>query len=392
MGPGGGVHDLGDRVVDRLCVRSAQIDGGRVRRLPGLEASDPVVEPEAARPAEGRHAQHVRGGACRRVPGRELSEEGGRAHLSQHVEVVVAGRPVRAEGDVHPGRGEAGHRAESARELEVRFRTVHDRGAPGRELLDLAGEEVRHVYGGEPGVDEAEPGEAGKGAFPRRAHRVLDLARRLVQVNVHREVESLREVADPLERLVAHRVRRVRREGRRDQRVAAERLVHLEAAGEVRIPIPGPRGRHLEDDEPEHGPDPDVPSDFPHDIRKEVHVVETGSPPHQHLGRREARPGPDERLVHEPGFGRPHVLREPGVQGQVVGEAAEQGHRGVGVGVDEPRDQRMAVEVHALARREPRVHLVRGTEGGDGTAAHRERVTFEDAPGRLDRDDPGSAQ
>ena len=242
------------------------------------------------------------------------------------------------------------------------------------------------------GVDEAEPGEADQGAFPRLAHRVLDFARRLVEVNVHREVELLGEVPDPLERLVAHRVRRVRCEGGRDQPVAAERLVHLEAAGEVRIQVPGPRGRHLEDDEAEHGPDPDVPSDFPHDIREEVHVIETGSPSHQHLGRREACPGPDERLVHEPCLGRPHVLREPGVQGQVVGEAPEQGHRGVGVGVDEPRDQRMAVEVHALAGREPRVHLVRGTEGGDGTVAHRERVFFEDAPGRLDRDDPRSAQ
>ena len=41
------------------------------------------------------------------------------------------------------------------------------------------------------------------------------------------------------------------------------------------------------------------------------------------------------------------------VERQVVGEAPEQGHRGVGMGVDEPRHQCVPVEVHALAGGEP---------------------------------------
>ena len=95
---------------------------------------------------------------------------------------------------------------------------------------------------------------------------------------------------------------------------------------------------------------------------------------------------------HEPGLGRPDMLREPGVERHVVGETPEQGHRGVGVGVDEPRCQRVSVEVHALSGREPGVDLVRGAERGDGAALHGERVVLEDVPGRLDRDDPRSAQ
>ena len=360
--------------------------------LPGTKLPIRCAEPEAARPAEGRHAQHVRGGARRRVLRLELAEEGGGAHLPRHVEVVVAGRPVRAEGEVHPRRGEAGHRADAARELEVRLRTVQHRGAPVRELPDLVGEEVRHVDRGEPGVDESEPGEAGEGAFPRLADRVLALAGGLVEVDVYREIEPLGDLSDAFERLVAHRVGGVRGERRRHQWIAPERFVHLESAGEVRVPIRRPGGRHVEDDEAEHGPDPRIPRNLPHHVRKEVHVVETGGSTHQHLGHRETCSGPDEPFIHEPGLGRPDVLREPHVQRQIVGQTPEQGHRGVGMSVDESGYERVPVEVDAFAGGEPRVDLIRGAERGDGAGPDGERVTLEDPPGRLDRDDPRSAQ
>ena len=245
---------------------------------------------------------------------------------------------------------------------------------------------------GKPRVDEAEPGEAGERAFARLADCVLDLARGLVQVHVHREIEALGKLVDPLERLVAHRVGGVRRERRRHQSIAPERVVHLESAREVRVPIRRPRGRHVEDDEAEHGAHPGVSRDLPHHVRKKVHVVETGGASPQHLDRGEAGAGSDEPFVHEPGLGRPDLLREPDVERQVVGEAPEQGHRGVGMGVDEPRYQRVCVEVHALAGGEPCVDLGRGAERGDGAAPHGERVVLEDPPGRLDRDDPRSAQ
>ena len=153
-----------------------------------------------------------------------------------------------------------------------------------------------------------------KGALPRLAHRILDLARRLVQVHVYRDVELPGQVADPFERLVAHRVRGVRRERGVHEALVAERLVHFEPAGEVRRRVPGPRGRNLEDDETEHGPDPRLAGDLSCHVRKKVHVVETGGSATQHLRRGEARPGAHEPLVHETGLGRPDVLGEPGFE------------------------------------------------------------------------------
>ena len=109
------------------------------------------------------------------------------------------------------------------------------------------------MNGREARVHEPEPAQPGERAFTRLAYRILDLARRLVEVHVHRKVQAFGEFPDLLERLVAHRVRSVRCEGGGDEVVAAEGLVHLESAREVRRPIPRPCGRYVEDDETEHG-------------------------------------------------------------------------------------------------------------------------------------------
>ena len=47
------------------------------------------------------------------------------AHFTQHVQVIVAGTSIRAQRD-DAGRCEFRHRAESARQFEIGFGTVHN--------------------------------------------------------------------------------------------------------------------------------------------------------------------------------------------------------------------------------------------------------------------------
>ena len=71
--------------------------------------------------------------------------------------------------------------------------------------------------------------------------------------------------------------------------------------------------------------------------RIEVHVVEAGRSPAQHLGDREHRAVAHELVADPASLDRPDVLLQPAHERQVVGEAAHQGHARMGVGIDQPR-------------------------------------------------------
>src|SRR5262249_61971696 len=78
------------------------------------------------------------------------------------------------------------------------------------------------------------------------------------------------------------------------------------------------------------------------DVLVEVHVADGGDTGPRQLGDAEpAAPAHGLRL-DETALSRPHVTLEPDVQRQVVGEATKQGHRDVGVAVDEPGDHQVA--------------------------------------------------
>ncbi len=76
-------------------------------------------------------------------------------------------------------------------------------------------------------------------------------------------------------------------------------------------------------------------------VGEEIHVVEAGGAAAQHLGHRQPRAVVNEFGADPGAFGRPDVISQPLHQRQIVGKAAEQTHRRVGVGVDEAGDQRV---------------------------------------------------
>ncbi|MNG11752.1 hypothetical protein D3C84_953150 [compost metagenome] len=82
------------------------------------------------------------------------------------------------------------------------------------------------------------------------------------------------------------------------------------------------------------------------------------------------------------------MLFQPGHQGQVVGQAAEQGHGRVAVGVDQTGGEQMARQfAHFVGRVLERF----GTrcDQGDTAIADAQSVVTQHHPGRLDRHQPG---
>ncbi|MNI74842.1 hypothetical protein D3C73_1309530 [compost metagenome] len=70
-------------------------------------------------------------------------------------------------------------------------------------------------------------------------------------------------------------------------------------------------------------------------LREEVHVRETGDAAFDLLGDGKVGAVAHEVLVDPLGFGGPDVVFQPGHQWQVIGQAAEQCHRRVPVGIDQ---------------------------------------------------------
>jgi hypothetical protein len=81
------------------------------------------------------------------------------------------------------------------------------------------------------------------------------------------------------------------------------------------------------------------------------------------------------------------VLLQPGHQRQVVGNAAQQGHRVVRVRVDQARHQRSLGSAHHLGGAEACARLGTRQDGHDLAATHGNGMVFQHHRMRLDRND-----
>ena len=81
------------------------------------------------------------------------------------------------------------------------------------------------------------------------------------------------------------------------------------------------------------------------EVLTEIHVVEEGGAGPGHLAHGEGIAAPELRFVEFrlPG---PDIILKPALQGIIIPIAAQQGHRGVGVGIVQPRQDRLPVAVH----------------------------------------------
>ena len=124
---------------------------------------------------------------------------------------------------------------------------------------------------------------------------------------------------------------------------------------------------------------------------EEVHVGRGGDPREELLGR--GQPGAEAYDLggHEAPFRRPDVVLEPLLQRDVVGDAAQQGHGQVGVGVDQARHHQAAAGVDDLAGRCEPEELLCGAHRDDEAVVDGDRSVLDGRRAGLHGED-GPAQ
>ncbi|MNN00076.1 hypothetical protein D3C81_1126590 [compost metagenome] len=212
-----------------------------------------------------------------------------------------------------------------------------------------------------------------------------------MHVHVDAGIQLLGQHAHALETVVADRVGRVRAEGDLDPRVVAQVGEQLEAAAQCLVGVVGAGHREIQHRNGDLRAHAAGVHHFAGHLGEEVHVGEGADAALDLLGDGQLAAVANEVGAHPLGLGRPDVFLQPGHQRQVVGEAAEQAHRRVAVGVDQPGGEQHAGQFAALAGGHGQRLLARG-EQGDAAVADAQRVVAQHHPGRFHRDYPFGEQ
>ena len=381
---GRGVNQLREDVVQRLHGRRIQIQGDQIRALARFDGTGAFGDAERLGTAEGGRFQHVPGWQRHRVRRRALRQQRSQPRFREQVEAVVGGGAVGAEGDHRALGAELRQRADAARQLHVRVRAVdHAHAAAGGEA-DFVVAHRGHVDGLQvfvqqaDGVEQANPSGADAGA------RIGHFGRGLVQMDVDAGFGLVGEHGHPPQRLLVHGVGGVGAEAGGDEIVVAEAVVQRQALVEAVVDALRVGVRNRRDGEGRLQAEAGFSAGFGGDFGEEVHVRGGGGAAGDHLGDRQAGAVAHEVGVHPALLQRPDGLREPGVQGLRLAQAAQQRHRQVAVGVDEARHQGVAVQLHPGRVREARRQLGATAHGEDFAAAHGHRGVLEGDVSRRD--------
>ena len=142
--------------------------------------------------------------------------------LARLLERVEAGVRVGAERHRHAARPQPGRRQEAVAEVRLGARAgAHRRSARGHQVeLGVVG--VRRVDDRRPRPEQPDRVEQRDRAQAVLGERLVDLARLLVGVDVHRQARRGCVAGDLLEPVARHGAHRVRRIADRDQRIAPE--------------------------------------------------------------------------------------------------------------------------------------------------------------------------
>ena len=112
-------------------------------------------------------------------------------------------------------------------------------------------------------------------------------------------------------------------------------------------------------------------------VGEEIVFVAAGRAPAQHLGDCQGHAVGDKLRPDHGGFDRPDMFLQPDLERQVVGNAAQQGHRIVGMGVDQARYQYGIRSRHRFPCVETRLCLGPRQDRHDGAARNSNGVVFQ---------------
>ena len=263
-----------------------------------------------------------------------------------------------------------------------------DAAAVAGEELDVGFVDVHRMDADEVAAEHAEAGEARERPAAVGGERVGDLLRGLVDVHMDRQLELVGERLHVAEALVRDGVGGVRGDREAEQRVALPAVACGQSLAQVVIGVARVRGGELQRDRAHDRAHARRGEGFRRGLGMEVHVAAGGDATPDHLGRCEQGAVAHESRADVAALRRPDRLLQPAHQRQVVGDAAQQAHRGMGVEVDQARDQHVLGQLDHLVRGVARARRVLAEQVDDASAADRDRVVGEHGVVRIDGDDP----
>ena len=211
-------------------------------------------------------------------------------------------------------------------------------------------------------------------------------------MRMDRQVEFVGQHGNSLQGRVAHGVRRVRRERETHQGIGAQFVPRRQALAQVILRIGRVGRRELDGDDAGDDPHAKGP-ERPHaGFGIEVHVRGARRARPQHLQRGQPSAVIDELAADQRPFQRPHALREPAHQRQVITDATQQRHCRVGVRVDQARGHGMAVEPHDLSPAVAGRRVLDREHVHDASALDRDGMVFQHLAVRNHRNDPAAQQ
>ena len=167
---------------------------------------------------------------------------------------------------------------------------------------------------------------------------------------------------------VADGVGRVGGNGRGDQRVALPGVHKALDAGHRRGVIGAVRGRKINQDLAQQAPQAGTGHLFGHRLLEVIHVADGADATTNQFGQGQPGASPYEGRIDVHRLGGEDRVLEPIIEILIVGEAAEQGHRHMGMTVDQARDHGPAGRVDPFAGAMGRFHFSPRAHGHDATA------------------------
>ena len=207
-------------------------------------------------------------------------------------------------------------------------------------------------------------------------------------MHMHWHIQLFCEHGNLRQRRIVDRVGRVRGEGGMHEWVFAIAIMDCLAFAQVLAGVLRPGRRKSNHNHADHRADTKLGSRRRRLIREQVHVVEAGGAPAQHLVSREASAVTHERRVNHARFSRPNLILQPAQQRQIVRHAAKQTHRRVGMGVNEPGQHRMVAAVDFAVGGHVLAPLGARHNRDDPSVCETDTVRREHGCAHFDGDDP----
>lgn len=319
--------------------KPAQVECHQISRLANFNRADFVLKAQCACAIERSHAQCAVCIQCRGRAGNGFGQQGGSPGFAEQIQVIIAGGPVGANRDIDAGLPQSLDRAEAAGQFQVGFGAMDDAGVAFYQQAQVLVADLSHVHGLEARAQQAQPGKAGDRAFGIVFDRLLHFKGGFVYVHLHGGIELVGNNSDFLQVFVADCIGRVGAESDFDAWVVLQIAKQLYRLAQGFIRVTGARNRKVQDREGDLCADPAVVHAFTGHLREKIHVTEAGNAAFDLFGNGQIGAVAYKGFVDPFGFGRPDVVFKPGHQGQVIGHAAEQGHRRMAVGIDQSRAQ-----------------------------------------------------